>query len=166
MFQLEVQQASQTGDASNYELDLIESTNTDGLRVYVGGQLLQPNLYLVNLNPGAYDMVVEVFRGPELYSYEPIQLIFQSTCDMAQVFTTVLLTVSYVRTCARAEFYSNFQTFAVTAAQYVIIICIRYQHYIYGFIRPNAPVTVTIYNPEWDFTTWFAFFCNVRIPRY
>jgi hypothetical protein len=63
-------------------------------------------------------MTVEISRGPNKYDYDPIELSFRSVCDL-QVRTSLLLTVSFVRNCARAEFHKEMRTFHVSMNRYV-----------------------------------------------
>ena len=50
-----------------YALGLKKETNTEGLRIYVGGQALSDQLLFRHLVFGGYKTVVEVFRGPNFY---------------------------------------------------------------------------------------------------
>ncbi len=66
------------------------------------------------LGPGNYLHTVEVYRGPLEYTYDPVLLQFESVCDFLQIFSIVHFTVSWVRPCAAAEFYSPaLKTFTV-----------------------------------------------------
>jgi hypothetical protein len=113
-----VQNIAESKDAGDYELYLDASSNPDGLLVYIGGQPLTGHIFLRELEYGSFSMTVEVFRGPSKYEYEPIKIIFASICDYDNVHTSITLTPSYIRTCARAEFHKNFRTFAVSSDRY------------------------------------------------
>jgi hypothetical protein len=115
-----VQNIAGSKDAGDYELYLDASSNPDGLLVYIGGQPLTGHLFLRELDYGSFSMTVEVFRGPSKYEYEPIKIIFASICDYDNVHTSITLTPSYIRTCARAEFHKNFRTFAVSSDAFVV----------------------------------------------
>jgi hypothetical protein len=66
------------------------------------------------LGPGNYPHTVEIYRGPLEYNYDPVTLQFESVCDFLQIYSDVYFTVSWVRPCAAAEFYSPvFKTFTV-----------------------------------------------------
>lgn len=106
-------------EASDYNLWMDPSQNSGGLQVYVGGQSLVSGLNFNGLNYGSYEIEVEVYRGPEAYTYDPITLTFGSICD-SQITSSITLTVDYVRECAQAEFASSFNTFTVNS-----IRCVR-----------------------------------------
>jgi hypothetical protein len=98
-------------------LSLDPSSNPDGLVVMVGGQVLSTPLFLSDLAFGSYAVTVEVYRGPIKYEYDPLVLIFQSACD-GSISSSLTLTVSYVRQCARAEFHKNFRSFDVSSQRF------------------------------------------------
>jgi hypothetical protein len=109
-----VQNVAETKEEGDYVLSLDPSSNPDGLVVYVGGQLLTSQLQFGGLAYGSYAVTVEVYRGPKKYDYDPITLTFESACD-DKITSSLSLTVSYLRTCARAEFHKNLRTFKVSA---------------------------------------------------
>jgi hypothetical protein len=111
-----VQNTAETKEASDYVLSLDSSSNPDGLVVMVGGQLLTSSLSL-SLEYGSYAVTVEVYRGPTKYEYDPIVLTFGSACD-GSISSSLTLTVSYVRQCARAEFHKNFRSFEVASNKF------------------------------------------------
>jgi hypothetical protein len=84
--------------------------------VYVGGQVLTSQLAFGGLGYGSYAVTVEVYRGPKKYDYDPIVLSFSSACDET-ISASLELTVSYLRSCARAEFHKNLRTFKVSASK-------------------------------------------------
>ena len=95
-------------------MSLVPGSNPDGLIVNVGGQVLTRQLLYRGLAYGSYAVTVEVYRGPKKFDYDPVVLTFGSVCDLG-ISSSLSLTVSYVRTCARAEFHKNLRTFKVTA---------------------------------------------------
>ncbi len=100
-------------EASDFVLSMNPSSNPNGLQVYVDGQSLASPITFHSLAYGPYEVTVEVYRGPALYAYDPISLSWSSVCD-PQFSSELLMTVSYVPTCARAEFYTTvFNTFSV-----------------------------------------------------
>ena len=115
--QILIQNVAETKEASDYVLSLDPSSNPDGLLVFVGGQVLSDPLLFSGLGYGSYVVTVEVYRGPSKYDYDPITLFFGSVCD-GDISSDLTLTVSYVRTCARAEFHKNLRTFTVNADKY------------------------------------------------
>ncbi len=129
-------------------LFLDATSNTGGLSVYVGDQPLTGRLVL-SLEYGSFSISVQVFRGPSQYEYEPITINFESLCDGDTFSTSIDLTVSYIPTCARAEFHKNFRTFAVSSDAFVVSAFVHTQHH-----SASEPVQVNIYNPAWDFTAW------------
>ncbi len=95
--------------------------NLQGLRVYAMGKLLDPSVPLGRIPLGQYLTTIEVYRGPEAYEYPPLNLALESACDAEVLAAFFSLTVNYVRTCARAEFYSLvFNTFSVDTNRYVL----------------------------------------------
>ncbi len=112
-----MQNTAETKEASDYVLSLDPSSNPDGLVVMVGGQVLSTPLILSNLAFGSYAVTFEVYRGPTKYEYDPLVLIFQSACD-EEITSSLTLTVSYVRQCARAEFHKNFRSFDVSSQRF------------------------------------------------
>ncbi len=112
-----MQNTAETKEAGDYRLSLDPSSNPDGLVVMVGGQVLSSQLLLRQLEYGSYSVTVEVYRGPTKYEYDPIVLTFGSVCD-GSISSSLTLTVSYVRTCARAEFHKNFRSFEVASNKF------------------------------------------------
>ncbi len=112
-----MQNTAETKEAGDYLLRLDPSSNPDGLVVMVGGQVLSTPLLLSNLEFGSYAVTVEVYRGPSKFEYNPIVLTFGSACD-TDITSSLTLTVSFVRQCARAEFHKNFRSFAVASNKF------------------------------------------------
>jgi hypothetical protein len=84
--------------------------------VYVGGQVLTSQLAFGGLGYGSYAVTVEVYRGPKKFDYDPVFLNFGSVCD-GDIGASLPITVSYLRSCARAEFHKNLRTFKVSASK-------------------------------------------------
>ena len=116
-FQLLVQNTADTKDFSDYTLSIDLSSNPGGLQVYVDGQSVVNGIIFSELNYGSYEIEVEVYRGPTAYEYDPVTLSFGSVCDNA-ISSSLTLSVSYVRTCAMAEFASSFDTFTVSSLKF------------------------------------------------
>ena len=105
-----------------------KETNTEGLRVYVGGQSLSTEILFGGLPFGGTKTVVEVYRsGLRHYDFieAPIVLYLASACD-ASIASTIKLKPQFLKTCARVEFHSSIKTFAITPASSlatVLLIC-------------------------------------------
>ncbi len=107
-------ESNEEGDL--YALKLKQSTNTEGLKVFVGGQPLTSTLYFPHFPFGGTKVVVEVFRGPNVYDYtsQPITLIWSTGCQDDIIVTTIKLKPQYLKPCAKVEFHSTNVTFAIT----------------------------------------------------
>ncbi len=91
-------------------------TNTEGLRVLVGGQPLTGEVLFAELPFGGTKTVVEVYRsGLRNYDFtgQPITLYLASACD-DNIKATINLKPQFLKTCAPVEFHSSIKTFAVT----------------------------------------------------
>ena len=99
-----------------YALQLQKDTNTDGLRVYVGGQTLNGIMFFPHFPFGGTKVVVEVFRGPKFYDYSnaPIRLNWNSLCDYYVKFSSIELRPTFFQPCAKVEFHDTLKTFAIT----------------------------------------------------
>ena len=107
-------QSNEEGDL--YALQLQKHTNTDGLKVYVGGQTLNGIMYFPHFPFGGTKVVVEVFRGPNMYDYtsQPITLIWSTGCQDDIIVSRIQLKPQYLKPCAKVEFHSTNVTFAIT----------------------------------------------------
>ena len=107
-------ESSEEGDL--YALQLQKDTNTDGLKVYVGGQTLNGIMYFPHFPFGGTKVVVEVFRGPNMYDYrsQPITLIWSTGCQDDIIVSRIQLKPQYLKPCAKVEFHSTNVTFAIT----------------------------------------------------
>ncbi len=143
-----MQNIAESKEPGDYDIYLDESTNPDGLVILIDGQALNAHIFLRKLPYGSFLLQVQVLRGPSKYEYEPFVIVLTSMCDFYNVYTSIPLTVSWIRTCARAEFHKNFRTFAVSSDKYGSIVF---------FLFTFSPVAVNIYNPEWDSTKWSEF---------
>ena len=99
------------------------TSNPDGLRVMNGGSNLELWILYGGLYAGVYPATIEVYRGYEKYDYDPVTLIFESFCDGDITTSTLSLTVSYIRSCAQAQFHKSFTTFHVTSDLFVHHAC-------------------------------------------
>ncbi len=118
-FQIVLENTSASQEEGDYTLGLQLDANTDGLRVYVSGQALSSTLSFGGFPFGGAKVVVEVFRGPYIYDYSnnPITLVWASACD-GSISSTINLTPSYLKPCAKVEFHSSLKTFAVSPTTY------------------------------------------------
>jgi hypothetical protein len=100
-----------------------EDTNTDGLKVFVGGQPLTSIMYFPHFPFGGTKVVVEVFRGPNMYDYtsQPITLIWSTGCQDDIIVSRIQLKPQYLKPCAKVEFHSTNVTFAITPSSYVFM---------------------------------------------
>jgi hypothetical protein len=107
-------ESNEEGDL--YALQLQKDTNTDGLRVYVGGQTLNGIMYFPHFPFGGTKVVVEVFRGPYVYDYtsQPITLIWSTGCQDDIIVSRIQLKPQFLKPCAKVEFHSTNVTFAIT----------------------------------------------------
>ncbi len=107
-------ESSEEGDL--YALQLQKDTNTDGLKVYVGGQTLNGIMYFPHFPFGGTKVVVEVFRGPNMYDYtsQPITLIWSTGCQDDIIISFIELKPQFLKPCAKVEFHSTNVTFAIT----------------------------------------------------
>src|SRR4051812_32352115 len=92
--------------------------NNDGLRVFVDGQPVVGILTFLGLYYGSYIKTVEIHRGPSAYVYSPFYLNWEALCDGDHFSVTIPFTVSFVQTCARAEFHRKLTSFAITGFKY------------------------------------------------
>ncbi len=107
-------ESNEEGDL--YALQLKRDTNTDGLKVLVGGQPLTTIMYFPHFPFGGTKVVVEVFRGPKVYDYtsQPITLIWATGCQDDIIQSFIQLKPQYLKPCAKVEFHSTNVTFAIT----------------------------------------------------
>ncbi len=113
--QIVLENTSESNEAGDYVLQLQEDTNTNGLKVFIGGQSLSSSVVFNNFPFGGTKVVVEVFRGPNIYDYisKPITLVWGSVCDDS-ISDRVQLKPQYLKPCAKVEFHSTNVTFAIT----------------------------------------------------
>ncbi len=101
-----------------YVLQLKQDTNKNGLKVFVGGQPLTSKLYFPHFLYGSAKVVVEVFRGPNVFDYinNPITLIWGSACQDEITVSTIALKPQFLKPCAKVEFHSSISSkpFAIT----------------------------------------------------
>jgi hypothetical protein len=92
------------------------STNTEGLRVLVGGQPLTSEILFAGLPFGGTKTVVEVYRtGIHNYDFteNPITLYMSSACD-SSITASIKLKPQFLKKCALVEFHSSVKSFAIT----------------------------------------------------
>jgi hypothetical protein len=104
-------ESNEEGDA--YMLSMKRYENTEGLRVYVGGQSLQSDIIFLHFPFGASKVVVEVYRGPNVYDYTdlPITLVWGSACQDDYIISYLTLTPVFLRPCVRVEFHHDLKFF-------------------------------------------------------
>ncbi len=112
-----LENTSESKESGYYTLSMKRSTNTDGLKVYVGGQPLAASLAFGSFPFGGSKVVVEVFRGPNVYDYtsHPITLIWSQTCFDSKS-ASLNLKPQFLKPCAQVELHHSNKTFAVTPA--------------------------------------------------
>jgi hypothetical protein len=111
-----LENTSSTSEEGDYVLGLTMSTNTEGLRIYVGGQGLANEIMFGGIPFGGIKTIVEVFRGPNYYDYSnmPLELYWGSGCQDDQIMSTIKLKPTFLKPCAKVEFHHDLQTFAIT----------------------------------------------------
>jgi hypothetical protein len=116
-----LENTSSTKEEGDYTLGLQMDANTDGLRVFVSGQALSSTLSFSSFPFGGAKIVVEVYRGPYMYDYSnnPITLVWGSACD-SDITSTINLSPSYLKPCAKVEFHSSLKTFAISPTTYAL----------------------------------------------
>ena len=110
-----------------YALGLRKETNTEGLRIYVGGQPLSNEIVFRHFPYGSFKVVVEVYRGPHMYDYSnnPVTLYWGTACQDDIIVKTIDLKPVFLKECGKAEFHSSLQSFTLALEQYVIVECRR-----------------------------------------
>ena len=109
-------ESNEEGDL--YALSMKRHTNTDGLKVLVGGQPLTSSILFPHFPFGGTKVVVEVFRGPNMYDYtsRPITLAWGTACQDDIIMSFIDLKPQFLKPCAQVEFHHSNKTFAVTPA--------------------------------------------------
>ncbi len=111
-----LENTSESKEPGDYILGLRKSSNTEGLRVLVGGQSLNTDILFKNLPFGGTKTVVEVYRtGLRNYDFTgaPIVLYMAPACQQNRV-STLGLKPQFLKTCALVEFHSSLKTFTIT----------------------------------------------------
>jgi hypothetical protein len=106
-------------------LGMQKETNTEGLRVLIGGQPLTGEVLFAGLPFGGTKTVVEVYRsGLRIYDFtgQPITLYLASACD-SDIKSTINLKPQFLKICAPVEFHSSIKTFAVTPSSSYARVC-------------------------------------------
>jgi hypothetical protein len=130
--QIVLENTSESKESGDYVLGMLMETNTEGLRVLVGGQPLTGEVLFAGLPFGGTKTVVEVYRsGLRKYDFteQPITLYLASACD-GNIKATIDLKPQFLKTCALVEFHSSIKTFAVTpsSASYAQILALTCKH--------------------------------------
>jgi hypothetical protein len=110
-----LENTSESNEEGDFVLGLANDANSDGVKVFVGGQSLSGPVLFGGFQFGGIKVVVEIFRGPYVYDYttKPITLIWGSACD-GNIEARIQLKPRYLKPCAKVEFHSTNVTFAIT----------------------------------------------------
>ncbi len=106
-------ESNEEGDV--YQLSFKRDENTEGLRVYVGGQSLESDILFRHFPFGGSKVVVEVYRGPSVYDYSdiPITLVWGTACQDDIVISYLKLKPVFLKPCARVEFHHDLKFFDI-----------------------------------------------------
>jgi len=109
IFEVDFQVTPDVDDEFGNDYIIYQDMNSGnkGLRVYVDGQPVNGVLTFAGLYYGSYTKTVEIHRGPSAYVYSPVNLNWEPLCDGDHFSVTIPFTVSFVQTCARAEFHPS-----------------------------------------------------------
>ncbi len=114
--QIVLENTSQSNEPGDYVLGMQKESNTEGLRVLVGGQPLTGEVLFAGLPFGGTKTAVEVYRsGLRNYDFtnQPITLYFASACD-GKIKATIRLKPQFLKTCALVEFHRSVEPFTIT----------------------------------------------------
>ena len=79
--------------SSDFDLSMDRRDTARGLVVLANGDTLAVNQHYENIDADeAFDIDIEVYRGPVHYDYPPVELRLQSRCDSNKVATYDLYT--------------------------------------------------------------------------
>lgn len=98
-FRLTLGNTSQSEEARDYRLAAIPASNPDGAVMLVNGipiSTLEP--YTIPAG-SSFDQTLTVFRGPEAFDYEGLQVMLRSLCD-SQIADTLTVTARFESTCS------------------------------------------------------------------
>ncbi len=113
--QIVLENSSESKEPGDYVLGMQKESNTEGLRVLIGGQPLTGEVLFAGLPFGGTKTVVEVYRsGLRKYDFteQPITLYLASACD-GDIKSTIKLKPQFLKTCAPVEFHNSIKTFAL-----------------------------------------------------
>ncbi len=115
LLQVLLENTSESDEDSDFTLSVSMVTNQEGLRIFVGGQAIAGELVFGGFPFGSHKVVVQVFRGPNYYDYSnmPITLNWNSLCDSGVIFSSLQLKPTFLQPCAKVEFHTTIQTFAI-----------------------------------------------------
>ena len=92
-------------DAITYQLSVDPASNPDGLVVLLNGEnLVQPIPISIPFGQ-KIRQTITVLRGPKLYNYKDLTLIFESPCD-GTIQKMVTMDIDYIPVCAEASIES------------------------------------------------------------
>jgi hypothetical protein len=97
-FNLRLGNMSESEDAQEYSLRVIESTNPNGAILTIDG--LDPNRNFTIPYGSSINKTLIVRRGPEYYDYDSILLIFKSPCD-DHIVDSVYISTFFIPTCTQ-----------------------------------------------------------------
>ncbi len=102
-------------------MGLKKDTNTEGLRIIVGGQPLANEILYRHFPFGSFKTVVEVYRVSNQYDYTttPITLYWGSACQDDIIIAYLDLKPQFLKPCAVAQFHNSISSFALDATKYV-----------------------------------------------
>ncbi len=98
-FRLTLGNTSQSEEARDYRLAAIPASNPDGAVMLVNGipiSALEP--YTIPAG-SSFDQTLTVFRGPEAFDYEGLQVMLRSMCD-SQIADTLTISARFESTCS------------------------------------------------------------------
>ena len=101
--QIKLSNLSPTEEDGTYVLSLVTPSDLNGLRVFIDGAPLAQPITFSGFPYGQRTVLVEVYRGPTEYSYAPLTLSWDSTCDGA-VSAQATIQANYIEPCPAVAF--------------------------------------------------------------
>lgn len=96
---------SKVTDAITYQLSVDPASNPDGLVVLLNGEnLVQPIPISIPFGQ-KIRQTLTVLRGPKLYNYKDLTLVFESPCD-GTIHKEITMDIDYIPVCAEATIES------------------------------------------------------------
>jgi hypothetical protein len=96
---------SSPSDEIEYQLSVDPASNPDGLVVLLNGETLVKPVAIAIPFGQKMRQTLTVLRGPKLYDYKDLTLIFESACDTA-IHKEVKMDIQYIPVCAEAAIAS------------------------------------------------------------